>query len=74
MVKVVTFKAKEDLIEKIDDIAKLIGVSRSRIIKRALSMYIKRIEKILKTSKIESCFEENDIVICWRREILAKKT
>jgi len=74
MVRVITFKAKEDLVEKIDNIAQLIGTSRSRIIKRALKMYIKRIEKLLETSKIESCFEENDIVICWRREILAKKT
>ena len=39
--RVVTFKADEELIAKLDTVAKLEGVTRSEIIRRAIEEYVK---------------------------------
>ncbi len=43
--RIITFKAEEDLIEKIDLLAKMLGETRSDIIRTALTTYIAEIEK-----------------------------
>ena len=40
-VRVVTFKLDEDIIRKLDDIARIEGVPRSVIIRRAIELYLK---------------------------------
>ena len=39
--RVVTFKAEEYLVEKLDSLAKLKGVTRSELIRKAIELYIK---------------------------------
>ncbi|WFO75396.1 CopG family transcriptional regulator [Desulfurococcaceae archaeon MEX13E-LK6-19] len=39
--RVITFKADDELIEKIDKLAKMLGESRSNIIRKAVLRYIK---------------------------------
>jgi len=41
-VKIVTFKVEEALLRKIDEIARIEGVSRSEVIREALSVYVTR--------------------------------
>lgn len=41
MLRVVTFKAEDELIEKVDTLARLKGVTRSEIIRKALELYLK---------------------------------
>ena len=40
--KIVTFKVDEALLRKIDEIARMEGVSRSEVIREAISVYITR--------------------------------
>ena len=40
--KIVTFKVEEALLRKIDEIARMEGVSRSEVIREALSVYVTR--------------------------------
>lgn len=39
--RVITFKADEDLLEKLDSLARLKNVSRSEIIRKALELYLR---------------------------------
>lgn len=39
--RVVTFKIEEDMLSKIDSLAKLKGVTRSEIIRQAVELYLK---------------------------------
>jgi len=39
--RVVTFKADEELFEKLDSLARLKGVSRSEVIRKAIELYLK---------------------------------
>ena len=39
--RVVTFKAEEDLLEKVDGLARLKGVTRSEVIRKALELYLR---------------------------------
>lgn len=39
--RVVTFKMEEYMIEKLDSLAKLKGVTRSELIRKAIELYIK---------------------------------
>ncbi|MET1128555.1 MAG: ribbon-helix-helix protein, CopG family [Thermoproteota archaeon] len=39
--RVITFKADEDLLEKLDSVARLKGVTRSEAIRRAIELYIR---------------------------------
>jgi predicted transcriptional regulator len=41
IVRVVTFKADEELIEKLNHLAQTKGVTRSEIIRRAIELYLK---------------------------------
>jgi len=43
--KVVTFKIDLDLLERLDDMARLKGVSRSELIRRAIALYLSIEEK-----------------------------
>ena len=43
--RVITFKVEEEMLEKIDSIAKLKGVTRSEIIRKALELYVHLEEK-----------------------------
>ncbi|ABN70236.1 CopG domain protein DNA-binding domain protein [Staphylothermus marinus F1] len=46
VLKVVTFKADEDLVEKIDEYASILGISRSELIRMALERLILEMTKI----------------------------
>lgn len=46
VLKVVTFKADEDLVEKIDEYASILGISRSELIRMALERLILEMAKI----------------------------
>ncbi|ADI32417.1 ribbon-helix-helix protein, CopG family [Staphylothermus hellenicus] len=46
VLKVVTFKADEDLVEKIDEYASILGISRSELIRMALERIILEMSKI----------------------------
>ena len=39
--RVVTFKVEEDLLEKVDGLARLKGVTRSEVIRKALELYLR---------------------------------
>ena len=39
--RVVTFKVEEDLLEKVNGLAKLKGVTRSEVIRKALELYLR---------------------------------
>ena len=39
--RVVTFKIEEDLLEKVDSYARLKGVTRSEVIRKALELYLR---------------------------------
>ena len=39
--RVVTFKIEEDLLEKVDGLARLKGVTRSEVIRKALELYLR---------------------------------
>ena len=39
--RVITFKAEEDLLEKLDDLARLKGETRSEVIRQAIELYLK---------------------------------
>ncbi len=39
--KVVTFKIDDDLLEKLDSYARLKGVTRSEVIRKAIELYLK---------------------------------
>jgi len=39
--RVVTFKVEEDLLEKLDSFARLKGVTRSEIIRKAIELYLR---------------------------------
>ena len=39
--RVVTFKVDEDLLEKLDSFARLKGVTRSEIIRKAIELYLR---------------------------------
>ena len=39
--RVVTFKVEEDLLEKLDSFARLEGVTRSEIIRKAIELYLR---------------------------------
>ena len=39
--RVVTFKVEEDLLEKVDSYARLKGVTRSEVIRKALELYLR---------------------------------
>ena len=39
--RVVTFKVEEDLLEKVDSYARLKGVTRSEVIRKALDLYLR---------------------------------
>lgn len=41
MLRVVTFKAEDEFVEKVDTLARLKGVTRSEIIRKALELYLK---------------------------------
>ena len=43
--KVVTFKVEEELLERLDSYARLKGVTRSEIIRRAIELYLRLEEK-----------------------------
>ena len=45
MLRVVTFKLDEEELEKIDTFARLKGIPRSELIRRALELYMKLEEK-----------------------------
>ena len=45
--KVVTFKADEWLLERLDSLARLKGVTRSEIIRKAIELYLRLEEKKL---------------------------
>jgi len=46
-VKVVTFKVEEELLERLDSYARLKGVTRSEIIRKAIELYLRLEEKKL---------------------------
>ena len=39
--RVITFKADEELLERLDNFARIKGVSRSEVIRRAIELYLK---------------------------------
>ena len=39
--RVVTFKLEEDLLEKLDSVARLKGVTRSEVIRKAIELYLR---------------------------------
>ncbi len=41
MMRVVTFKVDEDLLERLDSFARLKGVPRSEVIRRAIELYLR---------------------------------
>ncbi|WP_257640415.1 ribbon-helix-helix domain-containing protein [Pyrodictium delaneyi] len=41
VVRVVTFKVDEDFLEKLDSFARLKGVTRSEVIRKALELYLR---------------------------------
>ena len=43
--RVVTFKVGEDLLERLDSLARLKGVPRSELIRRAIELYLRMEEK-----------------------------
>ena len=43
--RIVTFKVDEGLLERLDSIAKLKGVSRSEVIRRAIELYLRMEEE-----------------------------
>ena len=43
--RVVTFKVDEELLERLDSVARLKGVPRSEIIRRAIELYLRLEEK-----------------------------
>jgi len=43
--KVVTFKVEEELLERLDSYARLKGVTRSEIIRKAIELYLRLEEK-----------------------------
>lgn len=45
--KVVTFKVEEELLERLDSYARLKGVTRSEIIRKAIELYLRLEEKKL---------------------------
>ncbi len=49
--RIVTFKAEEDLVEKLDHLAKKLGGTRSDIIRMALMNYLREIQDVPKEGK-----------------------
>jgi len=43
--RVITFKISEDLLERLNDLARLKGVPRSEVIRRAIERYLEMEEK-----------------------------
>ena len=41
MMRLVTFKADEELVERLDSLARLMEVSRSEVIRRAIELYLR---------------------------------
>ena len=39
--RVITFKIEEDMLEKLDSFAKLKGVTRSEVIRKAIELYLR---------------------------------
>ena len=39
--RVITFKAEEELVERLDSFARLKGVTRSEVIRKAIELYLK---------------------------------
>ncbi|MEM0361349.1 MAG: ribbon-helix-helix protein, CopG family [Sulfolobales archaeon] len=50
MLRVVTFKIDELLLEEVDRFAKMFGISRSEVIRDALSNYLKSVRTIKKNN------------------------
>ncbi|MDW7969109.1 MAG: ribbon-helix-helix domain-containing protein [Sulfolobales archaeon] len=50
VVRVVTFKIDEILLEEVDKVAKMFGMSRSEIIRDALSSYLRSVKTVKKNN------------------------
>lgn len=50
VVRIVTFKIDEILLEEVDKVAKMFGMSRSEIIRDALSSYLRSVKTVKKNN------------------------
>ena len=53
MLRLVTFKVDEELLEKIDKIALFYGRNRSEVIRKALEVYVKLVEGKSSVDKVD---------------------